>query len=614
MLTLKPPELLVGHITAIEETDAASSVQDYRPISIRAQQALRWLSKLAPPSLLGNCPGRQAAEIWFELSLRIEDSNYFGIPLSGCVTDVVKAFNCLPRVPTFLLARHLRLPPKLITTWHAAVSGVQCHFIVEGATGPALSSRFPEGDPLSVVAMFLLNIAFHCFMDSSLGTTTTWSYVDNWETSGRSIDEICASPAAMKQYADMLDLQLDSNKLFVWSTDSVARRRLRDADQLVQYHARDLGGHRCYSKQNTSYTVRSRLTSLAPFWLWVRRSIAPCFQKRRLLQAVAWPRCLHGIETIWIDEQHFTSLRASAMKALGFVSQGASSLLQFSLVSDCMCDPAFFALVRTVKMFRKLVVPSIAFPVLSYLDAHAPLRYLQGPCGTLLRRLHEIGWRWDGDGFFIDHQELRLHITHSPIQLLMLRLRHAWRFLVGAKLSQRAEFSGLGQVDAPFSTHGIEKLSPDLQGLARTALNGTFFTRDEQCKAGTLPDNLCKQPDSVYHRYWACPHFHHSRSLIPPEMLEQILRLPGCSRLHGWWLESPLVPSLYRELQALPDTSGTFFSDLPQHSVQHLFSDGSCLRPHSPVLKLATWGVVVADLIEDISLRTAFWQGFCSLV
>ena len=267
-----------------------------------------------------------------------------------------------------------------------------------------------------------------------------------------------------------------------------------------------------------------------------------------------------------------------------------------------MCDPAFFALARTVKMFRKLVVPSLAFPILSYLADHAPLRYLQGPCGTLLRRLHDIGWRWDSDGFLIDHQELRLHIIHSPIQLLMSRLRHAWRSLVGAKLSQRAEFSGLDRVDAPFSLYGIDRLSPDLQGLARTAMNGTFFTRDKQRKAGAIPDNLCvwcKQPDSVHHRYWVCSHFSQSRSLIPPDTQLQLLQLPDCTLLHGWWLESPLVFSLYRELQNLPDTSGLFFPDLPIHSVQHLFSDGSCLRPHSPVLKLATWGVVVADLVED---------------
>ena len=302
-----PPELLVGHITAIEKTETASSVQDYRPIcvfpvvfrvwsSIRACQALRWLSNLAPPSLLGNCPGRQAAEIWFELSLRIEDSLYFGFPLNGCVADVVKAFNCLPRVPTFLLARHLRLPIKLINAWHAAVSGVQRHFVVDGATGPPLSSTtgFPEGDPLSVVAMFLLNIAFHCFMDSSLGTTTTWSYVDNWETSGRSIEEIRASSESMQSYADMLDLQLDSKKLFFWSTDGVSRRQLRSANLPVQHHARDLGGHMCYTKQNTSYTVRARLSSLAPFWLWVGRSIAPSFQKKpalascRMASLFAW--------------------------------------------------------------------------------------------------------------------------------------------------------------------------------------------------------------------------------------------------------------------------------------------------------------------------------------
>ena len=599
-----PPELLVGHITAIEKTESATSVQHYRPIcvfpvafrvwaSIRAKQALQWLSKLAPNSLLGNCPGRQAAEIWFELSLRIEDAMYFGTPLSGCVGDVVKAFNCLPRVPVFLMARHLRLPLPLIQTWHAAVTGVQRHFVVEGATGPPLSSTtgFPEGDPLSVVAMFLLNVAFHQFMDSSLDSITTWSYVDNWETSGNTIEEVSSSPAQMIKFADMLDLQIDVKKLFAWSTDAISRRKLRDNGLVVQTHARDLGGHMCYSKQNTCYTIKGRLASLSSFWLWVKRSVAPTYQKSRLLQAVAWPRCLHGIETTWIGDHHFTSLRASAMRALGFDYQGANSFLQFSLVQDCSNDPAFFALVRTVKMFRKLVVPNIAYPVLSFLADVAPLRYFQGPCGTLLRRLHEVGWRWDGD-----------HIVHSPIQLLLSRLKHAWSFLVGSKLSQRAEFSGLEIVDAKFSTHGIDKLSLENQGHARTAMNGTFFTRDKQSRAGTLPDDLCvwcQQPDSTLHRYWSCCHFQKSRCLIKEEHRAKILELPDCTKLHGWWQESELVTRLYQELSGLSDTTGEFLISPPNQDIQHLFSDGSCLCPHSHVLKLATWGLVAADLSND---------------
>ena len=553
---------------------------------------------------MGNCPGRQAAEIWFELSLRIEDAMYFGTSLSGCVGDVVKAFNCLPRVPVFLMARHLRLPLPLINTWHAAVAGVRRHFVVDGATGPPLSSTtgFPEGDPLSVVAMFLLNVAFHQYMDHSLDTVTTWSYVDNWETSGTFVDDVSSSPNQMIKFAEMLDLQLDVKKLFAWSTDATSRRLLRDNGLVVQHHARDLGGHMCYSKQNTCYTIKGRLASLTSFWLWVRRSMAPTYQKNKLLQAVAWPRCLHGIETIWIGEQHFVTLRASAMKALGFDYQGASSFLQFSLFQDCSSDPAFFALVRTVKMFRKLVVPHIAYPILSHLADYAPLRYFQGPCGTLLRRLHEVGWRWDGDGFFLDHQLLRLHIVHSPIQLLISRLKHAWSFFVGSKISQRAEFSGLESVDAKFSTYGIDKLSLEKQGFARTAMNGTFFTRDKQSKAGTLPDDLCvwcQQPDSISHRYWSCCHFHQSRNLIPEEHRAQILNLPVCTNLHGWWQESELVPHLFRALQCLPDSTGDFLISPPDQEIQHLFSDGSCLCPHSHVLKLATWGVVAANLPED---------------
>jgi hypothetical protein len=69
-----PSALQVGLITAIEKHAAAASPTDYRPIcvlpmayrtwaSIRTKQILAWLSKFAPPGLIGNRSQKECAHI-----------------------------------------------------------------------------------------------------------------------------------------------------------------------------------------------------------------------------------------------------------------------------------------------------------------------------------------------------------------------------------------------------------------------------------------------------------------------------------------------------------------------------------------------------------------------
>ena len=515
------PSFLTGLIVALEKHDKAKGPQDYRPIcvfsliyrcwsSIRAKQFLKWLVQWVHPSLLGHMPGRSTVDLWYHLAMRIENSLYLNDELSGSVADVVKAFNCIPRAPVFFLARWFRLPAHLVFAWHSAIHNMERRFVVDGATGPSIRgvTGFPEGDPLSVVSMVLLNSALHHYMDRHSPSSELLTYVDNYELVGTDPLQCLDALGHLRSFVQLVDLELDEAKLYSWSTSKAGRQAIRAQGGKVLLSCRDLGGHVNYSKKNSMYTLKNRMIELADFWTWLRRSQAPLSQKLRALSSVAWPRCLHGIPGASIGLAHFARLRASAMAALNFDKVGASSLLQFSLLCSPRYDPGYYACWNTLRTFRRIAEPGLAYPLVNMLAFEGRTKWMQGPAGAFLGRLHELSWCWLGDGFIQDDFGLHWHFFQIPIQALHSRAQTAWCRRIGEQMDSRDSFQGLRDVDVAFTTANLDRLSPDELGMMRTALNGTFFTNDKLVKMGKSPCsicNWCSPEDSLMHRYWRCP-------------------------------------------------------------------------------------------------------------
>ena len=317
-----PQAALVGHISNVEKCPDATAPQQFRPItvltlpyrvwaSIRAKQCLKWLAQFAPEGMHGNVPGRSTVGVWWALALEIEAATQHGHQISGFLTDLTKAFNNLPRAAIYACALHYGLPLAFVRSWHLALDRLQRHFVVSGAvSGPVWSTNgYPEGDPLSVVAMVLLNLAMHSHLATSSPLAKVLTFVDNWEG-------ICPDPegtlqtfAVMKEFADSVDLQLDQKKTVFWANQAGDRSWLRKHDQRVVLHGTDLGGHLNYSRRFTNYTSRARIDKNAAFWGSLTRSAAPLEQKMRALATVAWPRCLHGIAGVALASEHFGRLR-----------------------------------------------------------------------------------------------------------------------------------------------------------------------------------------------------------------------------------------------------------------------------------------------------------------
>ena len=108
-------------------------------------------------------PGRQATSLWWNLQHRIELALQADEPLAGAISDLIKAFNHLPREVTFQIAACMGIHPRIIRAWAAAAIQLKRHFVVRGSPSAQVLSttRFVEGCGMSVVAMVLINTLIH---------------------------------------------------------------------------------------------------------------------------------------------------------------------------------------------------------------------------------------------------------------------------------------------------------------------------------------------------------------------------------------------------------------------------------------------------------------------
>lgn len=617
-----PKAIMVGLISSLEKHERALTAKDYRPIvvfsivyrvwaSIRARECLRWLLQFFPEELIGSCPNRQAGDLWYAISSIVEYGNHFDERCCGALADLSKCFNNIPRIPVFVIAKRLGIPDRITVPWQRALITMERRFSVNGAVsqGHMSSCGFAEGDPLSVVAMALINVALDKFMKAQKPEVRCWTYVDDWQLTGESSQAVMEGMNEVSSFTAMLELPMDPSKAAFWGNQACDRQGFRQANQPVVQHGRNLGGHVSYGKVLTNYTIRARIQSQKNMWALLRRSVAPTVQKMLTLAVVAWPRCLHGASATPLGRDNLSHLRTRGMQALKADHAGANPLLQLGCVCPPRTDPGFYLLRETFFHFRRFCNPDIAFPVLDYLCQCVPTRVKPGPCGVFLSRLQEVGWRWTGGGQILDHDLIPIHLYKTPVQVITSRLQQAWWARVGAIVSQRQGFQGLENIDVLLTTSKLKDWPDDHKGLLQIALNGTYYTRDRQFHSGSYVDKQCPWccggdeyvEDSVFHRHWICPKFQPSRDKLPTEIFPALADRPECSLNHTWCVKSPAEREFLCLLTELPDMSRDFFVKDPPCGPLHLFTDGSCIHPDKPCVRIATWGVTLANLSSDVT-------------
>ena len=248
-----PIQAITGFVASLEKIQNATKVDQYRPItifsivfrnwgSIRSREILKHLAKIAPNTCTGNLPNKRTTDIWYGIQSQIEENYLRGSTMSGAIIDLVKAFNLLPRVPVLTILAHLNVAGPIIRGWANALVHMRRRFQIRQAIGPGIASctGFAEGDAWSVTAMLAVNLVCHAWCKVRFPSVHLWSYVDNIELTCSSADSAIQSLNGLFEFADLINVQIDADKTFLWSTSANERKIIRAENLIVKHNARDL--------------------------------------------------------------------------------------------------------------------------------------------------------------------------------------------------------------------------------------------------------------------------------------------------------------------------------------------------------------------------------------
>ena len=593
-----PLQWTAGEVHSLQKVSDASTVQQYRPItifalgyriwsSLRSREALQFLHPLAPSSLWGSRPGASAPAFWWHLQSLLERAIYEGQVISGWIQDIIKAFNMIPRDPIFRAAIHFGLSPGLVRGWAGFVGATTRFFVIRSTLSEGLRSctGYPEGCGMSVVAMFLANLVIHRWFSMLWPQLELHSYVDNIELLEHGEGSLESGLHSLTALMRLFDLELDEAKSYAWSLHSATRQALRRSGHRVKLSAKDLGGHMQYCRKFSNHTVTRACGQLETFWDRLGRSRANRSAKLRAIRAAAWPKALHCIAITPLGDRWYEKLRTGAARATGLARSGSKPLVQLSLLESPASDPEFHALWNSVSLFRRYGQHDQAEEVMCQALELPPKHRPPGPVGLMLSRLQKLGNT-------LDHHQQPLDLLRSPPQELKWRLVEGWQHYVGTVLMPRKDFDGLQCVAPALTKRSLAKLAPDHCGFVRALLDGTHLTSDmPYCDVDQCP--LCGLPDSRHHRHWECVHTATSR-----QNLTFPAGFPECTRERGWAILPRAVVDFRAALLVVPSQLWTFAvssDQLPFEGCVDLFTDGTARCPTDPYVRLAAWAVVLGS-------------------
>ena len=315
-----PKQWCVGLILCLQKKESSTDDDGYRPITvtslfyrlfagIRSGQILSQLARAADAMQCGFMHGHQAANVWCFKGVCLELSTYQSTPVHGLVADLVKAYNTIPRRPTFRCLEVLGVPKWFLLAWQAHVNGFGRYFVVQRCVSDPITSviGFPEGCPLACAAMTALDFFWHWAIRSRVPGVLPVSSVDNLELVCDRVSDLVLA-AAQESFCASLDLELDHPRLYAWASTPEGRQELRDRGFRVSLRERDLGGQVVYSKQLHNKIWTDRIASVLPYFHKLREAPVPTEAKMLNILQVLWPRALHGIEAVTVGQTHLVKL------------------------------------------------------------------------------------------------------------------------------------------------------------------------------------------------------------------------------------------------------------------------------------------------------------------
>ncbi|CAJ1449680.1 unnamed protein product [Effrenium voratum] len=327
-----PQQLLTGFAHGIAKCPEAEEVSQFRPIivlsmiyrnwaSLRARQGLSKLSQLMDCPAFGFLPSREAQEIWLPLQALIELRAQQDQPLVGCVADVEKAFNHLPRLPIKQVAKHVGFPSDFVEAWHRFLTGFSRRFVVHDTIGTPLFSNcgYPEGCPLSCLAMVLVDWCYHLYQSHFSPRATSISFVDNLEIVSNQPGALLQAVVSQDTFLEMFQLSIDADKTYLWAVQPQHRKQLALLGRRISQKDKDLGGHMTYGARRKTAHHPDLLAGLHPIWALLKKINLPSFNKYFILFQAIWPKIFHSAPIEDLSTASIKQLSTNKLDAYGTI-------------------------------------------------------------------------------------------------------------------------------------------------------------------------------------------------------------------------------------------------------------------------------------------------------
>lgn len=607
-----PLALLFGVVNVLAKDDHAQSVDRFRPAvvfsilyrtwsSIRASQLLRRVTPFIDAEAFGFLPGHEPSQLWLMLQSQVELALQVDSDLCGLSTDLVRAFNHIPRQHSFKLASHLGAPPCITLPWRSFLDSCSRSFKIRGALSDTTHSScgMPEGDALSVYAMVQLGWMWHIYMQKFCPRVRSLSFVDNLTLVGTRPFDLAWGWSCLTTFFHLWNLRVDLGKSYCWGLTKSLRDQLACLPMELVPHARELGGALSFTKRQHTGLQLQRSSTLLPRWDLLRGSRAPLCQKFLALATVFWASALHGAHGSGVGSGHISRLRSTALKSLGLNKAGVNGLLRLSLSVTPKADPGFWLLSNTFHSFRRLAYkePRLLAGLTKFL-LHFDGKLLSGPYSHLVESCSLLGWSLRPP-YFLDHDGCQHHLLALDESSLDSLLWDGWLQLVARSVSHRNTMQDLDGLDMCLVRADHAQLDALDSSLLGSLQAGAFVSTSSHSKfdATKMPYcQICGVADTQSHML-DCPRFASIRAGIPgwerhselDTLALSVHLLPSRPAQLGDWKTA---------LLELPDHSSTFWSGPLGTGTQHLFTDGSATTGH---YSYAAWGCLNATSGQVVS-------------
>ena len=545
----------------------------------------------------GGVPQCQAKMIWYHIAQLVEFAHLESCSLQGLAVDIRRAFNALPREPLWHLLKCLQFPEPILHAWSAFVGQQQRRFRVRGSiSGPHWScTGFPEGCAMSVFAMALTDMMLDAWLAAMIPTIhSLHTYVDDWHVLANTPDDLHEIWQWLVQFADMLELEVDASKSFMWAAHDTDRRQLQDGPVPVLLASKALGAHHNFCRRKGNRGLTDRVVALGSLWSRLRNSFSPLAVKARVLYQLAWPRAFYGISVVHLGRSHYIQLRTGALRGLRSNRIGSSPALHLCTF-NLWCDPEAWCILQTFREAREVGNIQALQMLLQLCGSGTALVPQNGPAAILLARATRLGWTLLPSGLFSDSFG-DFDVFGLPWDSLVARVKWAWPLVLGAEHSHRKSFAGLHLSWLDEVPRTLAKFSSQDQIYLRCAMDGTLYqdvAKDKSERGHASVCQFCHSQDSFFHRLWCCPAIDDCRDSFRWKSLLSVL--PMSLTCHGW----PLRPWAWTKLQHYFNSLGSLdcHAQIPSDgcdSVQDLFVDGTCAWPAEPCLRFSAWCVTKA--------------------